>query len=464
LLAQTSFGAQGFETCTYPLGPDASGGFSNADISVAYNAAGRACPTGIGNVGANFSGAIPQTLTDAGTNVQLIENVNFRPEEPVSPGVNPYRQHEYVAGVDYQLGKDWAFEARYDRRRLDHVIEDASLADREAFEIYTIVNPGQNVDKTLNGYASYLASIGDAYGPGTAAFNANNDFGTCTGCPNNPTAIRNYDGLEFRLTKTMSKGWSGMFSYTWSSLWGNYTGLTTTDQIDGGTTGRNSPDTTRSFDEPFYYFGANGRSNDGPLPTDRPSVLKGYAYYTLPWKGKTNTTTFGLFQVAYQGSPVSSFADIGTGGGTPIEATYIFGRGNWVNTTADANGDVVFGTPFSRRTPWYTQSDFNLQHSIKVNKNNEAQVLSFSANFINLLNQHAVTSYFEGFNSNHFDSALFPGGQNISGGAAFYQAAETGYDAQATATASNVVLNSQYGSPNLWQVSRHIRLGAQFTW
>ena len=247
------------------------------------------------------------------TGVSLIENANFRPEEPVAPGVKPYRQHEYVAGVDYQINKDWAFEARYDRRRLDHVIEDASLADPNAFEIYTIVNPGQGVNKTLNGYASYLTSLGDAYGPGTAAFNPTGAFGTLSRVPKQPQAIRNYDGLEFRLTKAQSKGLSGMFSYTWSSLWGNYTGLTTTDQIDGGATGRNSPDTTRSFDEPFYYFSANGKSNDGPLPTDRPNAFKGYVYYTMPWKGKTST--FGLFQVAYQGSPMSSYADVGYGNG-----------------------------------------------------------------------------------------------------------------------------------------------------
>ena len=83
-----------------------------------------------------------------------------------------------------------------------------------------------------------------------------------------------------------------MFSYTWSSLWGNYTGLTTTDQTDGGNTGRNSPDTTRAFDEPFYYFGANGKSNDGPLPTDRPNVLKGYVYYSLPWKHQTTNSVW----------------------------------------------------------------------------------------------------------------------------------------------------------------------------
>ncbi len=479
LLAQTSWGAQGFENCLYPLGPDGtSNGFLNSDVTAQFSAAGRACPTGVSNMGAVFANGItPPALTDAATGVSLIENVNLRPEEPVSPGVKPYRQHEFVLGVDYQLAKNWAFEARYDRRRLDHVIEDASLADPSAFEIYTIVNPGQGVDKTLNGYANYLTSIGDAYGPGTAAFNGNpaTPFGACTGCPNNPTAIRNYDGLEFRLTKTQARGWSGSFSYTWSSLWGNYTGLTTTDQIDGGTTGRNSPDTTRSFDEPFYYFGANGQSNDGPLPTDRPNVFKGYAYYSLPWAGKFkgNTTTFGLFQVAYEGTPMSSFTDVGLAAGeTPYESTYIFGRGRWVNATTDpTTGAVDFGAPYNRRTPWFTQTDFNLQHSIKVNKNNEHQLLSFTSTFTNLLNQRAVTAYWGGFNSNYNSSGLqipsagCPGGLcSIFDGAAFYQAAETGYNAQAASTASGLLLNSHYGSPTLLQLSRNIRLGAQFTW
>jgi hypothetical protein len=287
-----------------------------------------------------------------------------------------------------------------------------------------------------------------------------------------PKAIRNYDGLELRLTKITSSGWSGMVSYTWSSLWGNYTGLTTTDQIDGGSTGRNSPDTTRSFDEPFYYFAASGKSNAGPLPTDRPNVLKGFAYYTLPWGGKfnNNTTTFGLFQVAYEGSPMSSFSDVGfsegtgTGSPDPIEAAYVFGRGNWSNVTENAGtGALTFGTPYARRTPWYTQTDFNVQHGIKVNKNNEHQLLTLTETFTNLLNQHAVTSYWEGFNSNYYGTPLLPGGANVFQGAAFYQAAETGYSVPTAAANGGAVLNSLYGQPNLWQVSRHIRLGATFT-
>ncbi len=469
LLAQTSWGAQGYETCAYPLGPDANGTFADSDVTIAPNAAGRACPTGPSNTPANFAGGVtPAVLTDAITGVTILQNTNYRPEEPVAPGVKPYRQHEYVAGVDYQIAKNWAFEARYDRRRLDHVIEDASLEDpASGNELYTIVNPGQGKDTTFNGYVNFLTSLGTAFGDGVPAFNASGTFGTCTTCPNMPTAVRNYDGLELRLTRSQSRGLSGMFSYTWSSLWGNYTGLTTTDQIDGGSTGRNSPDTTRSFDEPFYYFTYAGKSGNGPLPTDRPNTFKGDVYYSLPWKGGTNTTTFGLFQVAYQGSPISSYADVGLAYPQyiPLESTYIAGRGKWIPATADpTTGAVTLGTPYNRRTPWYTQTDFNLQHSIKVNKNNERQVLGFNATFTNLLNQHAVTSYWAGFNSNYYGSALFQG--QIYGGAPFYQQVETGYDPQTAinTTAGGFILNSHYGSPLLWQSSRRIRLGAQFSW
>jgi hypothetical protein len=463
LLAQTSWGAQVFEQCSYALGPDASGGFNNSDITATF-VNGRACPNGGPTQGGNFAGGVvPPSFVDQGTGVSLIENVNLRPWEPVAPGVKPYRQHEIVAGVDYQIAKDWAFEARYDRRRLDHVIEDASLADPSNFEMYTIVNPGQGVNKTIDGYANYLQSVGSAFGIPNFAFNANPSapFGTCPTCPNNPQAIRNYDGVEIRLTKTASKGFAGMFSYTYSQLWGNYTGLTTTDQIDGGTTGRNSPDTTRAFDEPFYYFGANGKSTNGPLPTDRPNTFKGNAYYSLPWKGMT--TTFGLFQVAYQGSPMSSFTDVGlSNGSTPFEATYIFGRGQWANVSG-AQGAVAISNPYSRRTPWFTQTDFNIGHSIKVNKDNEHQVLSFQGTLTNLLNQHSVVSYWQGFNSNYFTSQFFPSAQNVFGGAAFYQAAEAGYDPATSANNSGLIKNNNYGQPNLWQLSRNIRLGVKFT-
>jgi outer membrane receptor protein involved in Fe transport len=475
LLAQTSFGAQRWNNCTYPLGPNASGTFNNSDVTIQPLPYFNGCPVGGPSAGANFAnGVVPTVFTDKGTGIQLIENTNFRPEEPVSPGVKPYRQHEFVGGVDYQLGKDWAIEARYDRRRLDHAIEDSSLSAPCCFEFYTIVNPGENVNKTLDGYANYLRSLGAGYGPGVPPFDPLKGFdptGICAngGCPNMPLAVRNYDGLEFRLTKSMSHGFAGMFSYTWSRLWGNYPGLTTTDQTDGGATGRNSPDTSRSFDEPFYYFTYKGTSANGPLPTDRPSALKGNVYYQLPFWSKTQTTTLGLFQVAYQGSPVSSFSDIGYGApSSPIEATYAWGRGNWVNATANpATGLITLGNTYARRTPWYTQTDFNLSHNIKVNKNNEAQVLTFNATVTNLFNQHSVVAYWQGLNSDFYGSALFQFGLFAPGGAAYYKSVETGYSPQGVLNAQQsslpVTLNSQYGQPNQWQFSRNMRLGVTFT-
>ena len=171
------------------------------------------------------------------------------------------------------------------------------------------------------------------------------------------------------------------------------------------------------------------------------------------------STTVGLFQQAYQGSPVTSWVDVGLGVvNGPIEGTDIFGRGKWVTATTDATGHIHYGTPFDRRTPWFTQTDLNLAHSIKVNSNNEAQELTFNATFLNLLNQHAVTAYWGGLNSQFTGNSLFRG--QIFTGAAFYQKVETGYDPQASS--GRVLLNSQYAQPNLWQLSRSIRLGASF--
>jgi hypothetical protein len=482
LLAQASYGAQLWNRCYYPVGPDSSGTFNYSDATFQFLHSGinqdRACPTAADNVGANFAGgAVPPALTDAGTGVQLIENQNLRPEEPVMPNLKPYRQHEAVAGVDYQITKDWAFEARYDRRRLDHIIEDASLTAPCCFEYYNIVNPGEGVNKTLDGYASYLRGLGSDYGLGVPPFDPTNGFdptGICAtagSCPNNPTAVRDYDGVELRLTKATSKGWAGMFSYTWSRLWGNYTGLTTTDQLDGGITGRDSPNTSRAFDEPIYYFGANGKSNSGPLPTDRPNTIKGNVYYTMP--SKLGKTTIGLFQVAYQGSPMSAWANIGIGGGT-IEGTYFEGHGNWVNAVTDpATGAVTLGSPYSRRTPWFTQTDLNAQHSFKVNKNNDREELTISGTLTNLLNQHAVVSYWAGLDSDWTAGTFFQ--DQIANGAAFYKAVETGYNPQAVINAQAVqcfpgapfacpfVVNSQYGQPNVWQPTRNIRIAAKFT-
>ena len=437
LLAQTSWGAQGYNSCSYPLGPNASGGFALSDITATF-VNGRACPNGAPTTGANFTGgSVPSVFTDAGTGIQLIENVDYRPWEPVAPGVKPYRQHEFVGGVDYQLNRNWALEARYDRRRLDHAIEDASLADPQNFEMYTIVNPGEGVNKTIDGYANYLESLGSAYGIQDFSFSTAR-FGTCPTCPNNPKAIRNYDGFEVRVTKAASKGWAGMFSYTWSSLWGNYS----------------RPD----------YHRSDRRRLDGPCFTGHDSLVRrAVLLFQFHWQVQLWTVADGspehpqgqcVLHVALEGHDHNSRPLPGCLPGqpsvnrraklasdTPARSkthTSLVAASGPMSARIANTGAMSFGNPYDRRTPWFTQTDANFAHMFKVNKNNEHQTLSFQATVQNLFNQRAVVAYWESVGSYWNASGFYPvnsavqGGtpQSVFGGAAFYQAAETGYNVQ----------------------------------
>jgi hypothetical protein len=472
-LAISSFGGQFWQQCYYAL--------DTADIASivpVFGSDGRYCVGPDSTSQANFGGTTPAGLT-------FLENQNFRTfpttcstcsvhEEGVAPGLKPYKQHEYTVGMDYQLTRTLAFEARYDRRRLDHVIEDSSIFNPKIGETFVIVNPGQGINKTFSGFYNFLAGLN----PGDPLAS------TCTptstpSCPNILPAQRNYDGVELRLTKASAKHWSGMFSYTYSRLWGNYTGLTSSDQADGGG-GRNAPNNGRAFDEPFFSWNANGQSSSGLLPTDRPNTFKGYTYYELGWM-RHFTTQFGIFQVLYQGSPLTSYLDAGfafatgfnvpnAGGAFPVD---VVNRGKWVNVTQDpATGAITVGSPFTRRTPWYNQTDFNLTQNYKIS---ESKTVGFSATIVNLLNERSVTqlngNITSGFNANF----IAPGGLTLGKGIPFYSAAFHPYDFAALLNSSPsnttlngtgpgpVTINSGYGLPNRYQAGRAIRLGVRFT-
>jgi len=309
---------------------------------------------------------------------------------------------------------------------------------------------------------------------------------TCTAtapCPPNhiiPPA-RSYDGLELRLTKATANHWFGMFSYTYSKLRGNYTGLTSSDLADGGLGGRNSPNNSRSFDEDYFSWNASGGSSSGLLPTDRPNAFKGYAYYELGWMKKF-TTDLGIFQVLYSGTPATTFADVGlTGGAWPVD---LVDRGKWINVTQDpTSGAITVGPPITYRTPWYTQSDFNFQQNYKIS---ESKVLSFTATFANLFNQHSVTAYQGELNTTYFSQGITPTGVGCGGplgvplnqavpcitvaGQAFYAAAMAPYNIAQNLNSGSlwtggnpITINSEYGKPLFYQLSRNIRLGVKFT-
>ena len=467
-LAISSFGGQYWSDCFYALSTG-----NIASIAPQFNSNGRYCG-GIGTNSAspaNFGGPTPAGLV-------FLENENFRTnpttcstctltEEGVAPGLNPYKQHEFTLGFDYQIRPRLAFEARYDRRRLDHVIEDSAIFNPNIGETFVIVNPGQGINSTYNQFYNFLYGLTPGQ-PGASP---------CADCPRTIPAQRNYDGVELRLTET-SKRWSGMFSYTYSRLWGNYSGLTSAMQEDGGG-GRNAPNNSRAFDEPMFSWSAFGKSSSGLLPTDRPNTFKGYAYYELPWIRKL-TTDLGIFQVFYQGTPENSFMDVGSafpyyflaGGGY---STDIVGRGNWVNVSQDpTTGLITFGPPHVQRTPWYMQTDFNFQQNYKVA---ESKTLSFSATLQNLFNQQSVTAVNESISSGFAGNYIGINGFTLTNGTPFYDATFHPYDYAALANGAYssplcsktltgcgpLTVSSGYGQPNRYQIGRTIRLQVKFS-
>jgi hypothetical protein len=146
-------------------------------------------------------------------------------------------------------------------------------------------------------------------------------------------------------------------------------------------------------------------------------------------------------------------------------------RGKWVNINLVPNGAGVLVPTITsigqRRTPWYIQSDASFKQEFKVNKTNEAQVLTFEVNAINLFNRQTPTGFYSQLDSAFNQSFLNPGG------AFSYSAFEHPYDwkgllsnttgLSGPAAGPAIVGNSQYGKPFIFQTPRSMRLAVRFT-
>ena len=144
-----------------------------------------------------------------------------------------------------------AVGVRYSRKRFDRTIEDTGVLVPGIGEVYRITNPGERMGE-----------------------NVLRDFAGCATCPNQPKPTRNYDGVEFRFQKRFSDNWQLTTTYLYSRLYGNYSGLTSSDENT-----RNSPSVNRFFDGQYYSFDHKGQPVFGLLQTDRPHVFKVEGFY-----------------------------------------------------------------------------------------------------------------------------------------------------------------------------------------
>ena len=157
---------------------------------------------------------------------------------------------------------------------------------------------------------------------------------------------RRYDGLEFVLDKRLSNNWYFNANYTYSRLFGNYSGLASSDEphlVDG----RLSPGVSRAFDLPFIGFTAKGEKDNGRLQTDRPHVFNIYGAYIFDWMGsKTNSTEISGFQTVTSGQP---------------QTTTIYGASTVTPQIFLGRGDLG-------RSPIFSQTDFNLLTAIDLDR------------------------------------------------------------------------------------------------
>src|SRR6266542_2853424 len=250
----------------------------------------------------------------------------------VDPDLKPFRQEEFTVGFERELSHNYLISARYSYKNLLSAIEDAGFLNPAGSEAYIIGNPGEGLHLQVSQQFGFAKTT---------------------------KPQRRYDALEIRLDRRLTRNYFFNAAYTYSRLYGNYSGLASSDE-----NGRTSPGVNRFFDLPHLGFTAAGTPDNGRLATDRPHVFNAYGAYDFNWFGKFkgNGTRFSMFQTIQSGSPQTSFY-------TFRAAAILYGRGNL------------------GRTPAFSQTDFAVTHRYKIT---EQYVLAFDFNVINLFNQATV--------------------------------------------------------------------------
>jgi len=262
----------------------------------------------------------------------------------VDPDLRPFRQSEFTVGVERQLSQNYVLRARYTYKNVDEAVEDAGVVNAAGSEAYIIGNPGRGL------HLSTLQALGYA---------------------KSTRPQRRYDGLEVVLDKRLSNNWYFNANYTYSRLFGNYSGLASSDEphlIDG----RLAPGVSRAFDLPFIGFTAKGETDNGRLQTDRPHVFNIFGAYIIDWMGgRSNSTEISAFQTVTSGQP---------------QTTTIYGASTVTPQIFLGRGDLG-------RSPVFSQTDMNLTHRYKFGSDKQYTV-AFDLNFLNLFDQSTVTAIY----------------------------------------------------------------------
>ncbi len=305
------------------------------------------------------------------------------------PDMKPYSKMEYSFGVQAKVSEDISFSARYLHNHILWAIEDIGVLDPEGSSYY-IGNPGSD---WING--KYAAS--DVIPKGVKC----------------PKAKRRYDSLDIGFDKKFSRSWMAGFHYTLSRLWGNMSGLASSDEH-----GRQDPNTSRYFDGWWLAYAENyPKESTGLLNTDRPHQFKFYGAYSFD---------FGL----------TVGSSIFAASGTP-ESTELY-----IN---DMSGFYPVGRGDMGRTPFLWRLDAYAEYKIKVG---QKYAIQLSANINNVTNNRIAQRIYNTYNLEGY----WLTNEQIVGGFDYLQVVKD----------QNLLLDPRYGREFYFQSPLSIRLGVKF--
>ena len=299
----------------------------------------------------------------------------FAINSPVDPDLEPQSSDEWVVGGDYEILPRATVGLTYTHRSMNSVIEDMS---RNEATNYFIGNPGRGIASEF------------------------------------PKPVRNYDAVTLSFTKAFADLWLVQANYTWSRLYGNYSGLFRPENL------QLAPNVTSDFD-----LISLTENKMGLLLLDRTHAVKLYSAKEFPLTGKISVN-LGL---SYRGTS-----------GAPINVTgahYIYGPEFTFILPRGAGG----------RLPFVHNLDTRLAASYRLSKDMAASV---SVDVFNLFDFGSAVAVDQRYTSETVDA--------IVGG--------TKADLEkltARGTTRTVVVNPNFGKPTAYQAPRSIRFGARLS-
>lgn len=310
----------------------------------------------------------------------------------IDPGIEPMRLQEWSLGVEHQLTPRVAAGLRYLHKQVDVALEDLGAVDALGNDIFIIGNPGRG-----------SASLAHVFADGSTV--------------PYPEAERDYDALELTVEKRYANRWFGAFSYTYSRLEGNYSGLSDSEFLSSG-----APNLNLHFDHPYIQFDETGRPSYGKLATDRPHQLKLQAVYDFPIGTSVGLHWFGLSGIP-RTRQVDFFTNIGT---APVQ---------------------YLGRESDGRMGFVHRTDLYLQHELRFGERR----LALSVNVLNLFDQDDPTDY--------YSRELFFGQGVFIAGDDFYR----GFDTQRLIEEQGLFRDPRFLRDIQYRPPREIRLGLRFS-